>query len=380
MAIQYGDYLQGFIKLETTYGTPETPVTGDAFRARALSMADADRQRLDPGDRRGTFDRLERVEGRHRASWSATVLWRPSESLGVPPDIGVLLNLLLGTETINGGTNVIYSQLADRSVNFATIWLKLNDIIEFVRGAVVQTCTITWRGDDFIVFEFAGVAKEYGKTGPTQADGSGAASSSLIVDDLDFLSVFSLIEIDGDDNGGAGYEVTAVDHTTETATIDPAATWDDLDPITAFLPDPTHVGDAIFGNQVSTSLDGGSTTFVAVGGQISIATGLDLLNEEEGSDSPTEVISTGKVEVSGQTEFVVRETDMDFINHTLIQQQKDLRITLGDEAAKRLQVDMDQVEYDPAQLDIPESGLVRVTLPFVALGSSGEDAVTMTQL
>lgn len=374
---EYGDDLQGFIKLESTYGVAAKPTASDAFRAIQLPMAFVPDRPVVP-DRRGTRSRMERVDGRSHATWGATILFRPSGSLGVVPDFGDILRLVFGTETVNGGTSVVYTLLEDLTGLSASVYRQLTNGHHFVYGAIVQNFNLSWRGNDFIRMTLSGIAKGYGETNATTADGADTTSTSLVVADADFLSKYSIVSIGGDDNSGAGYQVTALDHATETATITPAASWSNTDPVAPFLPTPSFTGDPIYGTKSTVSLDGGSTTVKNVGGSLSVVTGADLLNEEGDADSPTDVIMTDQRAVDLSLDFLVRKSEANLFSHYRRRIAKDLRFVLGDTAAKRMQIDADNVEIDPNQYDVPDTGLVRVTLPGMALGASGEDEVSIT--
>ena len=379
--IQYGDKLQGFIKMETggSYGVPNNPTTGDGFKARMINLEASDRRREAPDDDGGTFSVLERAEGRHMAKWTATVLLRLSGSLGVAPDIGDFLKLAFGTETVTGSTSVVYTQLEDRSALHAGIWADLGDVVEFVRGAVCSQLKITWGGDDWIVLEFSGPAKEFGETSENTTDGWGTAQTTITMDDMDYYATYSLVQLGTNTNGGSGFFMTSLDFSAETAELDTSESWQDEITVAPYLPTPVFTGSLVpFGTKVTTSIDGGSTTQRALGGEIVLDTGLGLLNEEEGSDCPTEVINTGKWKVSGNMKIVCRKSDVNLFSQSRRQVQKDVRWTFGTASGYKMQIDADQVEFDPVAKDIPDSGMVTVTMPFEALGSTGEDNLSAT--
>ena len=381
--IAYGDDLRGFIKLESSYGIPLAPAAADAFKCRTIALADADRAREDPMDTGNTHSVIERAERRHSATWSVTTLLRPSGALGTLCDAADLFELAFGTETENAATSVVYSQLKDRTALSATIWSELSkdNLVEFVRGAICQRVRISWGGSDWIVLEFSGIAKEFGETALSLADGAGTSTAALTVDDLDYFSEYSLVQIGTDTNGGSGYFITSLAHATESGTLSAATTWANGATVSPYLPTPTYSGSLVpYGTKVTTSLDGGSTTQQALGGELTIETGMGLLNEEEGSTSPTEPIIEGKWRVSGNMSIVVRRSDVHLFSQARRQVQKDCQWTFGDTAGYIMRIDADQVEFDPSEKNIPDTGLVRIDMPFEALGSTGEDNLTITMV
>ena len=52
-------------------------------------------------------------------------------------------------------------------------------------------------------------------------------------------------------------------------------------------------------------------------------------------------------------------------------------IQLGDTAGSICKIDMPTAEIDPGPISTPEEGVSRVSLSGVALGSSGEDEVSL---
>ena len=117
-----------------------------------------------------------------------------------------------------------------------------------------------------------------------------------------------------------------------------------------------------------------------LGGSWTMATGLDILNDQYGEDEASEVVMTGKREISFSLDMLVKKTETYYASEFRNKVSHDLNITLGDTAAKKLLIDMPTCEIDPSVRDVPESGMVRVTLPGVALGSSGEDEAVLTMV
>lgn len=375
---QYGSDLIGFFVAESTYGTAVKPAAGNAFRATAITMGQPV-GREHAGDRRGTRSRIERVTTRTPAQpWSVATLLRPSGSAGTAPDIGDLLKHAFGTETVSGGTSVTYSLLKDPTALSGTLYRQLSDIHEFVYGAVVQSFTMRWTGDGFVICEFSGVGKEFGRTGNDAANGTGAAATALVVDDADFFSVYSIIKIDTDDNSSAGYQVTAIDHSTQTLTITPAATWSDNDTVTPFLPSGTFAGSPLFGTDGSLSLDNGSSTIKHVGGSLTVNTGIDLLNEEYGDSSAADVVVPSMREVSMSLDFLVRKDETHLISEFRRKVQKDIKVTIGSTAGSILTINGNVAELDPQQLSSPDSEMVRYSADVTLLASSSlEDEVDL---
>ena len=373
----YGSDLVGFFKAESTYGTAVKPVAGDAFRVTSITMG-APVGRAFPGDLRGTRSRIEQTTTRTPVQpWSAAGILRPSGTLGTAPDIGEIIKHAFGTETVSGGTSVTYSLLKDPTALSAAIYRSTSEVppslSEGVYGAIVQNLTFTWTGDSFITWTATGVGKDYLQTGNTLANGSGSSATALIVDDADFYSPYSVISVGSTDN----VQVTAVNYTTNTLTI-ASSSWSDNDEVVPYVPTGTYAGDPLFGTAGSLSLDNGSTTITHLGGSISVSTGIDLLNTEYGGASATDVTVPAYREVTGSLDFLVRKDEVMLFNEFRRNVQKDVIITLGDTAAKRMKINCNITELAPSQRDSPDADMIRYTANLVALASSsGEDEISL---
>ena len=144
---QYGDDLSCAIKLQDTFGTAVKPVVTDFFRALSAPMGQPV-TRHEVNDRRKTRSLMETKAGRTPLQpWSATVIFRPSGVLGVAPDIGDLLKLAFGTESVVASTSVTYSLLKDPTGLFASIYRDLSTTMEGIVDGIVQTVEFSWSGD-----------------------------------------------------------------------------------------------------------------------------------------------------------------------------------------------------------------------------------------
>ena len=378
---QYGDDEYGLIILQDTFGTAKKPAGTNAFRALSLAMGQP-KNRIEVRDRRGTRSLMERQEGRTPVQpWTTTVILRPSGTAGTPPDIGDLLKLAFGTETVVASTSVTYSPLKDATGLFASIYRNMSTMMEGVYDAVVTNVSISWSGDDFITITFSGEASEFIEASRAEANGSGSGATALIVDDADFFTKYAILQniSQSDDNGGAGYHVPAISHSTETLTIDPAASWDNNDEWGGFLPSGTYTGDPLYGTNMTLSIDGGSTTINSLSGSIDISTGQSLLNREAGTSQASDVIVAER-RVSGSISFLVKEDETYIESHARRKVAKDFQLVFGDTAGAIVTVNMNNVELDPGQRGTQETGPVEYTLGYVAMGSgSGENEIEIVQ-
>lgn len=374
---KYGSDLIGYAVAESTFKTAVKPAAANAFRAVEITMG-MPVNRILMNDRRGTRSAMETVSGRTPVQpWSARGYLRPSGSAGTAPDFGDIWKHALGTEAVVGGTSVTYSLLKDPTALSLSVYRDLGTFFEGVYGAIVLDFSLTWNGEGPIEWSVSGIGAGFTECGSTLANGAGAAASALVVDDADFFEKYAIVQIGGDDNSGAGFQVTAVDKATETLTLETTHTWSDNDAVAPFLPTGSFAGSPLVGTVGSLSLDNGSTTVNHVGGTLQISTGLDLLNEEFGSSEANDILANAVREVTGNFDFLVREDETYLASEFRRKVQKDVLLTFGDTAGDRLKVNMNTVELEPQQRTSPEAEAVRYSANFRALGSSGEDEVTL---
>jgi len=376
MAFQYGEEQICYFVAETTLGTGVKPAGTDAFKITDCVIT-PNYDFHDVPDRHGTRSRMEQVQGRKGASWRCSGVLRPSGALGTAPDMGLLLKHGYGTETVVGGTSVTYSVLKDPTALFGTFYRKLDDILEGVVGAVVQTVSFRWGGNDFCTWEISGIGVDILEAGKDAANGSGSTSASLIVDDADFYEPYGIIQIDSDDNSGSGFQITAVNKTTETLTITPTHTWSDNDVVEPFVPAGTFAGSPIYGTTGKLSFDGDSTEVKHIGGSHTLNTGIGLHNEEFGSETAQAVILPSERTMDFTLDMLVRDTEAYRMGLFRRDVAQDVYVTLGDDAsggaAARMKIDMPTARIRPAERS-GGAGLVRVSLSGVALGTgTGEN-------
>ena len=375
--LQYGSDKVAFFVAESTAFTPEVPAAANAVRVTDFSFGQPVGRQVVP-DRKGTRSRMERGALRQPVvPWSLSGILRPSDAAGTAPDMGDIIKHAMGTEAVSGGVSVTYSFLKDMTALTASIYGGLSPFQQGVYGAVVQNLGLNWSGDDAVQWTASGVGANVIRAGTTLADGAGASATALIVDDADFYTKGALISIGGDDNTGAGYQVTAVNHTSQTLTITPAATWDDNDTVTAFLPTGTYAGNPLYTPAGSISFDNGSSSTREISGSLTVNTGIDLLNNEHGSSEATDVILTGMREVDMSLDFYVKEDETYLMGEWRRKVSQDIIKTLGDTAGSRLKINMDTAEIDPQDVSQGDDSAARFSANVIALGSSGEDEMTL---
>jgi len=377
-----GRELKFFAVPESTNGTFKKPATGEAAKILACSMG-PNTARDVREDSRQTRSALERITGKSTYPWTLEAYVIPSGTAGTPPDLHELYKQVLGTYANNSETSDVYTPANTQSVGLLSLVRHYSDVaMEAVRGAIVESMTISAPGGDKPKVTFEGVAMGHIHTGATTLNGAMSASATMVVATADGRNIHdgSVVKIDADDNSGAGYEVT-VDSARPSFTIETTATADNADPVTPFTPTETTAGSPANGIAGSVVLDYSGTPIPinVIAFDVTVANQHEIVEDEAFQPGPTDYIPGWRM-VTGSIQFRARK---DFIRELGKRHDftaRELRVTIGDTAGAKLQIDLDQVEFEFNDLDMsnPTGGLI--TLPFTALGSSGEDEIELTFL
>jgi hypothetical protein len=366
MAFQTGEDIVGYFKAESTYATAVKPAATDAFLTNSFEITPNYDRPIVP-DRRNTRSVQETVAGRKSCGWSCGGTLRASGTAGTQPDIGDILKHTFGTETIVSSTSVKYVLLKDPSALSASIYKKMDDILEGVYGAVVQSLTLNFSADDFATWEASGIGQEYLAAGVNAANGAGSSTTALVVDDGTFYEKYGIIKIGSEDNSGAGIQITAVSGTA--VTLESTFSWSDNAAVIPFVPAGTFVGDPRYGTVGQFSLDGGSTSFPVTGGSVSVATGIGLHEREYGKSVPQAVVLPEARGVTFSFNILVSDTNFNTITAFRRKTAQDVFVTIGDTTAKQLKIDMSRCECMPDALGGSE-GLIEVNISGQALTST----------
>jgi hypothetical protein len=370
-----------FAKAETTFGTFIKPSATEAMKV-LKSEFKFDQKRSDRMDARSSRSVLERITGRKEVSWSVEMYALPSGAAGTAPDSNALWKALLGVETVNASTSVVYTGSATQTaMGSVTLLRHLNDVVqESIIGATVESATIKLSGGSEPRVTFEGFGADHVHTGAStlgaQAS-SGASSITLTAATIGNIGVGSIIQVGSDTNSSAGYEVTTVNTSTYVCGISPVmgSTVSNGSTVLPFAPSETTAGSPISGTLGSLTVD--ATALLITEAEITIKNNHKPVNDEAFTALVTDYIPgfrevTGKVTVRGRRDFFIH------LGNRKLFTTKDLQLICGTTAGSKLKIDLDFAEFEFSPVDIPESEEAMFEIPFKALGSSGEDEITVT--
>jgi len=374
-----------FAKKETTFGTLIKPVAADQVLLVGDGAISQDRAFLPDKQKRNTYSARPPFPGRYNVgAFNFPFYIKPSGALGTKPDGAQLLEGLFGRETVTGSTKVEYFLLRTTDTRPSlTIWAKVGHWVYMLAGVLVNEGRFPIRAgneDEAIGrCSVSGFFTELRWTGTDElaADPALGATSITVLDASKF-SVGSYIKKGTDDNAGAGYQVTAVNLTTNVLTITPGtvADWALGDKIEPWLPAGTESGSVVHGRLGTVAR--GATTLPLVGGEIVVTNGIKLLdNEKNSKDFADRFIHATErtVDVSAEV-FFTHNMAKYFSEHTR-QIQADVVATFGDTAAKRYKLTAKNVELKHPGLSGNEEKILKMEGKAFASASYDDELVML---
>ena len=218
-----------FAKKETTYGTPIKPGASDQVLVTGEGKFSQPRGFHPDNQIRNTHSVLNRFQGRYEVgTFNFPHYVKPSGTLGTKPEGAQVLEGLFGREVVTGGTKVEYflKRITD-TLPSLSIWFQNGHFVWMALGCVMNQGVFSIKaGDDddaLAQLAISGLFAELRWTGTDEADETigGTPQATLVVKDASKFSVKSFIKVGAQDNGGAGFEVTAVNIVTKTLTLTP---------------------------------------------------------------------------------------------------------------------------------------------------------------
>lgn len=245
-----------FIKQETTYAVEVKPAAGNYVRIFAGGIPQQNRGFIENPEAINSLSKTTRIPGRlDPGQLQVRCLIKPRGSLGTEPECTDVLLAAFGRKTVTGSTSVEYFlDLANGVLPFFTIWIKKGHTVYRALGSIVSEARWPLKADNSqdalcqiqATFLFARMLK----TGTDEAAETigGTPQATLEVKDASKFDVGGYLVVGGDDNSGAGYEISSIDYDANELTLGTSianVTTDDL--IEPWIPTGSAVGTPVHG-------------------------------------------------------------------------------------------------------------------------------------
>ena len=271
--------------------------------------------------------------------------------------------------------SVFYPQ--DTDSPSASIWLETDHFIQGLSGAAVNSCTLGVDNEGAVTLEFSGQGMEmvWAGTSALAANATTGVTTLLTVDNAKLFSAGAFVQnkTQSHNNSGAGYEITAVNTTTNIITIGTVAegNWPTDDIVKGYLPDETVVGDPIESRDTAVEMGGASAKFKTM--DITIGVPKVYVEDEVGVDYPEDFIEDAR-SIDGTLGVYFRKADVAYFTDGYSGNEITLLLTFGDTDGKKMEIYMKKVKVQvPTVTYSPPA--VELSMPLKALGTVGEDSV-----
>jgi hypothetical protein len=170
--------------------------------------------------------------------------------------------------------------------------------------------------------------------------------------------------------------VVTADSSRPSFTVDASVTENDASEVIPYAPTEVTAGSPIAGIAGSVTYD--SDFLYVTGLEVSLKNNFRPLDDVALAEYPPDFVP-GFREVTGNITLRARKDWVVHVANRLEYSTQALTVVLGSVAGAKLTISVPYAELDYSAIDVPAGdGEVVLTLPFVALGSSGEDELALT--
>lgn len=259
-----------FVKLEGTPGTAEVMTTSECLLITSDMDAKQARAFNEDNQKRLTVGKVDRLTFFYEAgTFTFSIYNKASGAAGTAPTEGVILEGLFGTEAIVGSTSVTYSQQGiDATIKTYTILFQKGHDVVWLTGCVFDKGEWNIKADNsddgIVGFTVTGMYMQESRAGydtvAVEIEGDPAPVATFEVDNAKRFIGTPFIEIGTDDNSGAGYQITAINYTTNIITVTPSISTDQSvgAVVKGWIPAQSEAGTLMHGRYSSLTEDDGS--------------------------------------------------------------------------------------------------------------------------
>ncbi len=366
-----------WIKEEVTPGSGVIPEAVDIVSAFDITYPFQVPEYTNSKEKAQTRDVLDRCQGKWPAGeWGFSTNVRPNGP-GIVPAEDKLVYGATCKRTIDPGVDVAYDP--DLIKPSFTIWFLIDHTMVFCHGATVggaelslAECALEWAWN--------GKFMRMGHVGTTDLTFAVApAQDEAAVVDARQYSVGGFIVLADqtgaivDDNGGAGYQITAVDVDVNTITVTPvfvvgAASTGIVAPLD---PGGSVVGERLQSKSAVVSFDGTDKAILDFTWKLTDEA--DYLEKERTPSGFPESYAETQREVAGEIELSFRRDDASTFYGTMQGVYTPIALTVGETDGYKLILTMPKCTVDVPKPE-EETPIVKLVTAFTALATTGEDS------
>jgi hypothetical protein len=180
-----------------------------------------------------------------------------------------------------------------------------------------------------------------------------------------------------DNNGGAGYLVSAVNTTANTLTLGTGIleAWSQDDVIAGYLPSPTLIGSPLENRKAVISILGAAKVLQQL--DFDYADKVKVLSDEmTGENYPIDYIEDMRA-LKGTFKCYFRQNDVDFFTNGQAGNTGPVSATIGATPGKTATLTMPQCRFQVPKKSFSKPAIL-MSVDYTALGATGEDSVSLS--
>lgn len=377
---------QLFVKKETVgaEGVMVSPVVTDRVLAVGVATTGQDRELLEDGQLRGQRSKSSPLScWVNPGEWSFTTYVKPSGTLGVVPEVDVLLEAALGRKCVAGAPaacsnwiqGVLYVLDSSLTIPSFSLWRKVGTTVKAMMGCTVETLEIGIAGDAIASLAWSGgFMRQFIAGESTLSQTENIAATQIHVTHSKRFSDSNVRIIVGDNTPATGYLITSIDYDSDIITISPGLAAQETGGATVKGWYPTSgavdTKKPICGKLGVVTID--TSQCVVLTATITLTNNIKYyIDEKNGLAYATAYGAPTFRDVNGSLTMYYAPAGSRYF-YKADQREKDaLIVPAGDVSGNRMRVFCPQIEYKAPILSGDEE--VMVELPFDAVGSAAGD-------
>lgn len=364
----------GFAVLETQKGKPVFPndakhmiiIAGDADINQQASFTDSE-------DKKNSLDLLHRFQDQMGAgSWSVPMYVRPSGAPGTEPMGGAFYESLMGKKVVEDGVSVTYAQALTKP-SF-TVWIRKGHTVFFGAGACAESGKLNLVNKGGAKIDFSGGFMMRGWAGVGSAREAVADNTTVPVEDATKFTPEARVQIEDDDNSGAGYRIEAVDVEAKTITLADNVTCDAGAEIKGFLPDYDEPTEPLENRSMGITFDGSPKVLKSY--DLNIDSPVAWMDMEITQSGNVEDYVESRRNIKGTISALFRQDDLKAFYQARQNKKMNVVATIGNGAGKTCTINLPYTQLESPQIS-NDAEVVSLTQEATSLGSQGEDSCTI---
>jgi len=208
-----------------------------------------------------------------------------------------------------------------------------------------------------------------------------SGSTTMIVQTVDKwqYAIGSIVSVDGENNGGAGYKVTA-ESSRPSFTLEALVAGADGDAVAPYVPTPTYTGSPIAGVLATIQVaDEASTpqTIIPTDVEVKLENNHDVFGDEVGAQKVTD-FAPDKCKVTVTIGLRMRQDWLQHLANARAFTTRDISIVFGNVAGKRINLDIDYGKAVSPDFTIPQDKSGTAKLVYTGYGSGANGPLIIT--